>query len=780
MLVTYNWLKEFVDIPMYPNELGERLTMQGLEVASVRKVGIDLTKNPLIGVAKIVSLEKHPKADNLTICKVGDDKKVVVTNSPNVAKGDFVVYAQPGALLPNGITVKETKIKEQVSEGMLLPKEYLQIEDKSADIWILGKDAKSAEVEFRIFVEEDYVLEIELTANRSDCLSVLGVAREVAAMLGKPLKLHNPMVNENLNTEPDIEITERTLCPRYTSRILTGIEVRESPSWVKRRLSLCGLRPINNIVDATNYVLLELGHPTHAFDLNRLDGKKIIVRSAKKGETITALDGTECRLTTENLVIADEKKAVAIAGVMGGANSEILENTKDLLLESAYFDPVSIRRTSAALKIKSEASYRFERTADWGITPIALDRICEIIMVSSPAKVSRMVDRYVSIIKDKVVTIKDGYISEKLGVQLALKDVEEYLKRLQFQIMVKRENSLEVKIPSFRSDVARAIDLAEEIARIYGYNSIPETSFRAPTVLQGLGEVKDIKSKIREILTGIGFSEVYNYSFMDPADLQKFRIMNKSVIPLENPMAQDASLLRNYLFMGLVKNIEYNEKSAYRHSSRFFEIGNIFKHEQDYSESERLCFAVWGKDESYETLLGIAEMLLTRLGTGALDFKKAEFDFTHPENCSIVFSDDKKLGFLGELHPDIQDEIDLRYPVYFVEFNLAVLEDIFSTPIEIKPIGKFPPTDRDISLVVDEKILARDVLNTILSFNEWIKKVEFVDLYSGGQIGGDKKSLTYSILFQSGEKTLSDTEVNQVMDDLVKKLEKQFEAELRS
>ena len=781
MFVTYNWLKEFTDITISPEELADRLTMQGLEVVAMKQVGFDLTKNPLIGMVKIQSVEKHPKTDTLKICKVAGTKKfTVVTNSPNAAKGDCVVFAQPGAVLPNGITVKETKIKEQVSEGMFLPKEFLLLEEKSADIWILGKDEKIADVEFHLFMEEDTIFEIELTANRSDCISTIGIAREIAAMLDKPLKVNEPKVSETINIEPDIEVQDRNLCPRYSSRILTGIEVRESPAWVRRRLTMCGLRPINNIVDATNYVLLEMGHPTHAFDLNRLEGKKIIVRTAKKGEKITSLDGTERKLTEEMLMIADEKKPVGIAGVMGGENSEIIETTRELLVESAYFDPVSIRRTSAALKLKTDAAYHFERTADWGITMTALDRVCELVMMSSPAKVSKAVDRYTNIIKERVVTIKDGYVEEKLGMEMPLDDVEDYLKRLGFYITVKRDSSLEVKIPSFRSDVSRPIDLVEEIARLYGYNNIPEASFRPPTVVEGLGEVKNIKFKLREILTGQGFSEAYNHTFTDTDELKKFRIMNNSVIPLDNPMTQDASVLRNYLFMGIVKNIEYNEKSAYRHASRFFEIGRIFKKEQDYSESERICFAVWGKNESYEKLLGIAEMLLIRLGAGKLEFRKAAHEFMHPENCTIVFQDDKKIGFLGELHPDIQDELELRYPVFFAEFNLAVLEDIFRGESVIAPIGKFPPADRDLSLVVDESVLARDVQNMMLSFDSLIHKVKFVDIFSGEKIGEDRKSLTYSIIFQSNEKTLSDVEVNAVMDKLVAKLEEKFNAELRS
>jgi phenylalanyl-tRNA synthetase beta chain len=480
------------------------------------------------------------------------------------------------------------------------------------------------------------------------------------------------------------------------------------------------------------------------------------------------------------LMIADEKKPVGIAGVMGGENSEIIETTRELLVESAYFDPVSIRRTSAALKLKTDAAYHFERTADWGITMTALDRVCELVMMSSPAKVSKAVDRYTNIIKERVVTIKDGYVEEKLGMEMPLDDVEDYLKRLGFYITVKRDSSLEVKIPSFRSDVSRPIDLVEEIARLYGYNNIPEASFRPPTVVEGLGEVKNIKFKLREILTGQGFSEAYNHTFTDTGELKKFRIMNNSVIPLDNPMTQDASVLRNYLFMGIVKNIEYNEKSAYRHASRFFEIGRIFKKEQDYSESERICFAVWGKNESYEKLLGIAEMLLIRLGAGKLEFRKAAHEFMHPENCTIVFQDDKKIGFLGELHPDIQDDLELRYPVFFAEFNLAVLEDIFRGESVITPIGKFPPADRDLSLVVDESVLARDVQNMMLSFDSLIHKVKFVDIFSGEKIGEDRKSLTYSIIFQSNEKTLSDVEVNAVMDKLVAKLEEKFNAELRS
>ena len=783
MLITYNWLKEFTEIDIPAEELAEKLTMLGLEVVTMHKTGIEAKNKDLIHLTKVAEIYPVKDSDKLKLCEVTVNKKKVqvVTNSPKVQKGDYVAIASPGAVLAKGLEVKAATIKGVQSEGMLIAKELLNLEEKSADIWNLGQDEKRALEEYTVYTQEDTVYEMELTANRSDCLSILGVAREAAAVLDKPLKSPKTQLEETLKEKPDITISDKNLCPRYASRLIKGITVRESPVWMRRKLELCGLRSINNIVDATNYVLIEMGHPTHAFDLDRLEGKKIIVRRAKKGEAMKVLDGTELKLDDDALVITDEKRAVALAGVMGGENSEIVGTTKNLLLESAYFDPISIRMTSKKTGVKTDASYHFERTADWGIPPAALDRICELVLMTCPGSVSAITDAYPNVIKDRIISIREDYVNSKLGIDLTIKEIEDFLRRLGFAITLRRDDSLEVKAPTFRSDIEKPIDLVEEIARIYGYNTIPEPYFNPPIDLDGLAQPISIKNALRPILSGIGYTEVYNLSFTSPEELEKYRSKDDTLISLNNPLSADASVLRNYLYLGMVKNVEFNVTNASKNALRFYEFGHVFKMEQDSSsEVEKLGFALYGEKESYSTLLGTVEYLAQKMGTKDLDFKKTNLPFLHPVNSSVVQIGDKRLGFVGELHPDIVDAIDLRYPVYLAEFNLSVLESIYEQTNKIVPIIKFPPALRDLSVVIENGVMARTVLNFIREYNALIRDVRFIDMYQGANIGEGKKSVTFSLTIQSGDKTMSEAEISEVMNGLTESLKKKFKAELRS
>lgn len=782
MKVTYNWLQEFVDIDIPVKELGNRLTQVGPEVVAILPVGVPASEAGKINTGKVAEVEKHPKADTLKVLKVFVDgeNKQLVTNSPAVEKGDWVVYAAPGTVLPGGSSVKEAEIKGVKSEGMLLAKESLQIEEKSGDIWILGKNEKDAKRCFDAYAQEDWVMEIELTANRSDCLSVVGIAREVAAMLDKELKIKKPAVKETLTEAPVIEIDEKTLCPRYSSRILRGVKIVPSDDRIKRKLELCGIRAINNIVDATNYVLLESGHPTHAFDFNRLEGGKIVVRCAEPGEKITTLDGKEHKLTDDNLLICDAKRNVALAGVMGGGNSEIVENTKDILLEAAFFDPVSIRKTAKQLGIRTEASYRFERTADWGVTAAALDRVAELVVESTGAEVSKMTDAYVSIFKDRVINVKPDFISSYLGVKLSMKDVEGYLKRLRFPIVARREDVLEVKVPTYRSDVSKPVDIAEEIARIYGYNRIPENLYKPPVDVEALAPKRDLKGKLRELFTAQGASEVYNYSFVSKEELEKFYCHDGGVIALSNPLSGDASVLRNRLFPGLLRNVEYNVKSVWRDTVRLFEIGRTFEsNSKGTQEKPVAAFVLTGPGIDYYHATALAEWVVKRLGKGVIDYKPTQLGFLHPKNGAELTFEDAPLGFVGEVHPQIVRSLDLRHPVFIAELQMETLAAVYDTPTELKAFGKFPPTARDISVTVDDAVVARDLMNAIPSVHEWISTVDFVDVYKGAQVGEGKKSLTFSIVFQSPERTLVDKEVNDTMTKVADTLKTKFGAVLR-
>ncbi len=783
MIVTVNWLKEYVKCKLPVKDIASGLTMMGLEVEEIVPVGIQKENADLILLSKVVSVDPHPNADRLKVVKIKNKKDhfKLVTNSTHITKGDYVVHAQPGARLANGVEISAAKLKGVESQGMLLPREFLGLEEKSDDIWILGHDDKIAEQEFAVWTRADHVFHIELTSNRSDCLSVIGVARELAAMLGEEVDIPRVDLKNDLDEIPNIKIEARNLCPRYSARIMREIKIQPSAPEIRRKLSLCGIRPINNVVDATNYVLLEYGHPTHAFDLNRLAGEEINVRAATKKEKFVTLDGQKHELTEKDLVIADGEKAVALAGIMGGQNSEILDNTQNILLESAFFDTIAIRSTSKRLGIKTESSYRFERTADWGITPMALARVAEIILQSTPAKVSALNDQYVNMIKDTVITLKTSFVNQKLGIELTTKEIEDMLSSLQFIISVKRDDNLEVKVPTFRSDIYRPIDLVEEVARVYGYNEIPENRFMPPVDLEGLSQKVNVKERIKEVLYGLGFSDSYNYPFTHVAELEAMNINEKTVIPVANPLTNESTHLRNYLFPGMIKTAVYNYNHAPFTNLQMFEIGHVFQQEAgDYFDMPKLGIMLSGKDCTYADMLGVIERLIERIVQAPVKYSSRKRDFFHPVNAVNISVNGNDLGFAGEIHPDITHKIDSRYPLFCAELHIPPLQNLYDQPLILKDISRFPATSRDLSLIVPVKVLAKDIENTLASFHEWITEVRFIDLYKGANMDADKKSLTYSISLQDAARTLTDTEVNGLMESLLEKLKKDYKAELRA
>jgi len=782
MIVTFNWLKEYLDFEMNVEKFAEDLTMMGLEVENIVPVGIQPENKNRILFSKVLSVKKHPSADKLTLCKVKNSVGTfrIVTNSSRVAKGDHVVHALPDTKLSNDIFIKEMKLKGEVSEGMLLPLQYLGLEEKSEDIWILGSNEKIAKEMFEFWTQADFVLHIELTSNRSDCLSVIGVAREAAAMMNKKLKLPEFKVEASSDEIPAITIQDRNLCPRYTSRILRGVRVGSSPDEIRRKLRLCGIRPINNVVDATNYVLLEYGHPTHAFDLHRLSGEKIVVRRATAGEVLQTLDGTDVKLDKDMLVIADAKNPVALAGIMGGANSEILDESEDILLESAYFDPVSIRRSSRRTGVRTESSYRFERNADWGIPPVALDRIADILSRSSDFQISQINDQYVNMRKDVVVTIKAAFVNERLGLKLKLKEIENLLKRLRFSITVKREESLEVKIPTFRSDISRPIDLVEEIARVYGYNNISENLFSPSVDLNSLSRPQNVKDVIRPLMLALGLTETYNYPFTNQSELKKNHCDEIGVIAVENPLNKESTHLRHYLFPGLLKIVEYNLSHTRLRSLKFYELGRTFQQQAgELFELEKLALILFGEGSDYAQGLGVVESLLKRLGADKVSFTIKARDFLHPVNAVIVKADGKEIGFFGEIHPAVIENYDIHGPVFGAELFVDALQLFHEKRFTPHAVSKFPSTSRDLSLVVDKKILAKDIENHIASYHNWIESVCVADLFEGPGIGENKKSLTFSLVIQNREKTMTDEETKNLIQGLLDSLLKNFNAEIR-
>jgi len=784
MIVTYNWLKEYVDFKLPPDELRTRLTQMGPEVVSVQPIGIHNENKGKIILCQVKKIEQHQKLAHLKVVTVDQLKDgKLVTNSPHVAEGDFVVWAKPGAVL-GGMTVGEKNFSGIVSTGMLIAKEQLGLEAKSSDIWVLGKDKKQAEEEFALYTEADYRIEVELTANRSDCLSVIGIAREIAAMLDLPLKL--PTVGtENypvLKEEPKVSLLEKKLCPRYTGRILRGVEVKPSPAWMARRLEVCGLRSINNVVDATNYVLLEYGHPTHAFDLDLLDGQKIVIRRAADGESITTLDGEKHTLNEDVLVIADEKKAVALAGIMGGENSEIRDTTTNVFLESAFFDPISIRKTAKRYGIRTESSYRFERTADYGVTVTVIQRLTQLIGMTCPdLQVSPIYDEYPQPMKEKMISLSTEFVEKYLGFEMKTDDVERYLSRLGFAIVRSWDDGCEVRVPSFRSDVSRPVDLVEEIARVYGYNNIPINYFKPPVDVEALQKPQRFEFVLRPMMRTLGYSEVFNFSFTNDQLLSRFGI-KEGVIALRNPLSSDASLLRPYLVLQLVETLDRNIRKTYRESFLFFEIGKTFektgKSPEEW-EHTHMAFLHYGAGSDVYDVTATVEKLVHMQGQKVIDILPAKLPFLHPINSAVFEVEGKLLGFAGEIHPDVKEAFEFRYPVFVAELDCGVLESLKKPVARLQEIPTLPSIPRDLSVVVDRSVPGRKLMNAIMLAHPLIRQVEFVDVYVGPQLPPNKKSVTFSFLVQAAEKTLTDEEANDIRDEVVALLKKRFDAELR-
>ncbi|MCX7883215.1 MAG: phenylalanine--tRNA ligase subunit beta [Brevinematales bacterium] len=784
MIVTYNWLKEYVDMKISPQELRGRLTQMGPEVVAVTPIGIHEENKDKIFLAKVLKVETHPKLAHLKVVSLDVLKKgVVITTSPHVSEGDFVVWAKPGAIL-GGATVSEKSFSGISSVGMLLAKEHLGLEAKSSDIWILGKDASQAKDIFMVYTEADYRIEVELTANRSDCLSVIGIAREIAAMLDVPLKM--PVIVEGgkkIAEMPDITIEERKLCPRYSGRIIRGVKVGPSPAWIARRLEVCGIRSINNVVDATNYVLLEYGHPTHAFDLDLLEGKKIVVRRAEDGETLTTLDGETHTLNEDVLVISDGKRAVALAGIMGGENTEIRETTKNVLLESAFFDPISIRQTAKRYGIRTESSYRFERTADYGITVTVIQRLTHLLSLSLPdIQVSEIRDEYPQPFKEKVVSLSTEFVNNYLGIELETDEMEKYLERLGFTIMKSLDDGCEVRVPSFRSDISRPVDLVEEIARVYGYNNIVPKLFKPPVDVEAMQKPGRFEYILRPTMRSLGYSEVYNFTFTSEELLERFGWANDDFVKLRNPLSSDAAILRPSLIPQMVETLDRNIRRTYRESFLLYEIGKTFTKKGNTPEMwEKNCLAFlrYGVGGDVYDITAEVERLVRMQGESMVDVLSAKLPFLHPRNSALFEVEGKILGFAGELHPAVGEVFEFRYPVYVAEVDINVLEGLKKPLTRLEEIPTMPPIPRDISVVVDKEVPGRKLMNAIKMAHPLIKQVAFADVYVGPQLPSGKKSLTFSFVVQAKDKTLTDEEANAIRDEVVELLRKTFGAELR-
>jgi phenylalanyl-tRNA synthetase beta chain len=763
MKFTYKWLKQYVDFDWSPQQLAEKLTFAGIEVEEVVSLGGNIPE--AIVVAQILASDKHPNADRLSVCRVNDGKgeRQIVCGAKNYKVGDKVPLALPGAAMPAGFTIKESKLRGVDSQGMMCSAEELGLPKGEDGLLILPADAPLG-VKFADYLGGgDTVYDIEVTPNRPDWLSVIGIAREIAAMTGNPLKVPEVSVTESAESTDSlasVKVEAPDLCPRYTARVIRGVKIGPSPAWLKEILEKVGLRSINNVVDITNYVLLESGHPLHAFDYNLVQGHQIVVRRAKAGEVFTAIVDSKHELSTEMLVIADTERAVALAGVMGGKNSEINNATTDVLLESAWFLPANVRKTSKQLGLASDSSYRFERGADIGGVIWASNRAAQLIQQLAGGQVARgLIDVIAKPIEKRRVVCRYTQVNRLLGIEVPPATVKQILTGLSMVVTAEDAASCEVEVPTFRVDLEREVDLIEEICRIYGVDKIPARRLPSLAAVSAFDAQWDARRRVREVLTALGFHEAVNQTMVMATETSPLR--------LQNPLTSEMGALRDALVPGLLTNLRTNI-SRHQYDVGLFEIGRVFS--ATGQESLRLALAATGRRDpqaweagareakiDYYSLKGALEELADNLGAPA--FRTAPIE-TVP--------------------PAVARKLDLRDAVFTVELDLDVMLTTTKSEKQFRELPKFPAVVRDVALVVDEGIQHQAVVAAIeQNRHKFLEQVELFDIFRGGTIAAGRKSMAYSLTFRAADRTLTDAEVNDAHDRIKRQLQQSLTCEIR-
>ena len=797
MNVTLNWLKTYIDFNLSASELADRLTMLGVEVESIKQLGAELEG---IVVGSVTSIRPHPNADKLVLCQVDigeTDELQIVCGAPNVREGMLAPVATIGATLPAGFTIKRAKLRGETSHGMLCSEKELGLSDDAAGLMELPTNIPFGTPLSEALRLDDIVFELEITPNRPDCLSLIGVAREIRAETGNPLKL--PQVNFK-EGETDIrELTSVTidapeLCPRYAARVIQGVKVAESPAWLQQRLESVGVGTINNIVDVTNFVLMEYGQPLHAFDYHKLAENRIVVRRATEGEQLTTLDEVERDLTSDMLVIADAEKAVALAGIMGGYDSEITETTCDILLESAYFNPSSVRATAKALGISTEASYRFERGADPGIVLAALDRAAQLITELAGGTICEgIADVYPGQQPLTQIQLRPERVNFVLGTAIEAAEMLRILSRLDFDVEITGD-VYQVTVPTFRSDITREIDLIEEIARVYGYDNIPTTLPKGDIPVPASSPKTEVRKRINRFLLAAGMMEAVNYSFCDPNCFDKIRLAEDSplrdTLKLRNPLSPEMSVLRTTLLPSLLDNAQRNRNHQID-TIALFEIGSVFIPDGEQKEPERVTGVLAGqigegvysnpyRQPDFFDIKGLVEGMLEVCGIANYTLQKTDVPTFHPGRNAEVLFKDRRIGTFGEAHPVVLENYDLPYKAYLFEFDLEGLTNAAVFAKRFEPISIYPKVARDLAIVVDMEVLSDMPTELIYATGgDAVESVRLFDVYEGEQVPEGKKSLAYTITYHSATETLTDKAVNALHDKVVERLNQELGAELR-
>lgn len=793
MILSSEWLKQYVSLPSNIDEVLKKLNQIGLEVESVQKRDLDTT---YLRISEIVEYKSHPNADRLSVCTVKtQDKKYysIVCGAKNFKVGDKTILALPGAALANGLKIKESKIRGEHSQGMLCSETELGLSQDSQGILILPAETSLSDKIEKILRSGQVVFELNVGPHRPDCLSFLGVARELSAVLQKLVQYPKVQLKESktkISQKVKVQLKDSKKCLRYMARLVEGVKVQPSPEWLQHALESIGQRSINNVVDVTNFVMMEMGQPLHAFDFKTIQESTLIIRSANKGESMVTLDGQKRILASQDLLICDPEKPLALAGIMGGSVCEVSETTTDILLESAYFDPKTIRRTSKKLGINSESSKRFEKGVDVIGVEKALDRAAQLIVQFCGGAVAQgKIDHYPQKFSKKNVNLTLFRLEQYLGYVLSVSEIKHLLSLLGFKLKSFSKEKFVFEVPSHRMDVHHEVDLIEEIARLKGYDFIPTQEPKGILFLQQKIENVSFERKVKTSLLGLGLTEVINYSFFSSEDLKKIG-WRKEVIKVQNPIAEEYSVMRPTLVPSLFKNLIFN-LSHQSHRVQIFELRPVFDHEGN--QRTLLAGLISGfktathwnipeMDVDFYDLKGVVSSLLQSLQLFDV-FKKEgnEPSYYHPAWSSSVFANGKKIGFLGKIHPDAALAFDLKKSAFVFELEYEVLKNMMSdSKTFYEPLPKFPTIKRDLSILLSQSMSYEKIYDTIQkSGGNLLKEIHLFDLYEKDPIPKGFKSFAFALTYQSVDRTLTDAEINTVHESICKTLVEQCQVQIR-
>ena len=799
MIISYLWLKEWVEHNLSPEEHADGLTSLGLETNIVAD-GRGKFKNFIVG--EVETVKPHPNADKLRVatvsvgggCMTGDDSLLsIVCGAPNVAEGQSVAVAMVGATMPDGTLIEKRELRSVPSEGMILSEKELGISDEHDGILVLEKPATAGQKLSDVLELEDVLLEIDLTPNRGDCLSLIGVAREVSALTGAKIKMPDvaPPGKSGIDNFK-VAIANKEACPRYTAREITGIKVAPSPIKIRRRLSAAGIRPINNVVDVTNYVMIETGHPLHSFDKRTLEGAEINIRLANGKEKFKTLDEREHTLTNEMLVIADGKKPVAIAGVMGGLNSEIQNDTSEIILEAAYFDPKSVRRSAKKLGISTESSYRFERGVNCETVDFASHRAAKLLKDLAGGEIKGFVDHYPVKLDYPQITLRTQKVNDILGLELDDSDIEKTCNGFGFEFSRESAGSYIVNCPPHRHDIKLEIDLVEEVARLVGYDNIPARMARLAQHEATQQTPYRKRRNLNRLWAAASLNETVNYSFINSAWRERLQPENKGIVKLKNPISSDWSELRDSLLPGLIETTGANLRQGAEDIS-IYETGVVFRSNGKNSVTEQFLSAgiMTGGMESvfnvkmprdFHRLKGIVcKVLKSFTGMEPVISRMSDpLPFLYPHRQAEISIGGQSIGFVGQVHTLVTDAFEIDEDVLCFEISVDRLLQSGSDETKARQLPKFPGIKRDLALIVDEKVEADGIVKTILETDEKrIRSCRLFDLYRGKQVPEGKKSLAFSLFIMDDEKTLTDETGDKIFADILERVNKKHSARLR-